>query len=148
MRDVADKAASDLETPITSSGARIEIGELPTVHGDPTLLLVLFRNLIGNAIKFRGEEAPVVRISARRDGDDWEFAFADNGIGIEPEYAEKVFVIFQRLHSREQYEGTGIGLALARKITEFHGGRIWIDTEARPGTTTILFTIPVSRSTP
>jgi signal transduction histidine kinase len=146
-RDVADKAALDLETPITLSGALLEVGELPTVQGDPTLLLMLFRNLIGNAIKFRGEDAPVVRISARRDGDDWQFAFADNGISIEPEYAEKVFLIFQRLHSREQYEGTGIGLALARKITEFHGGRIWIDAAARPGTT-IRFTIPVSKSNP
>jgi light-regulated signal transduction histidine kinase (bacteriophytochrome) len=115
---------------------------------------MLLRNLIGNAVKFRGNDAPVIEIRADRDpeSDDWRIEVADNGIGIEPEYADKVFVIFQRLHSRDDYEGTGIGLALAKKIVEFHGGHIWVDTTRTQGTA-IRFTLPPvrpanNRSTP
>jgi light-regulated signal transduction histidine kinase (bacteriophytochrome) len=108
---------------------------------------MLFRNLIGNAVKFRDTEPPLIEIDAQHDDiAGWRFVFADNGIGIEPEYAEKVFVIFQRLHSRDQYEGTGIGLALAKKIVEFHGGDIWLDTTRTRGTA-ICFTIPDPRAT-
>jgi light-regulated signal transduction histidine kinase (bacteriophytochrome) len=103
-------------------------------------LTALWQNLVSNAVKFRSEEAPVVTIETVRGDDEWTFAITDNGIGIEPRFADKVFVIFQRLHSREQYEGTGIGLALCKKIVEFHGGRIWIDLEHRPGAK-ILFTL-------
>ncbi len=91
---------------------------------------LVFQNLIGNAIKFRGEAAPRAELSAVREGECWKFRVSDNGIGIDAEYAERIFVIFQRLHPRSQYEGTGIGLAMCRKIVEYHGGRMWLDTDA------------------
>jgi signal transduction histidine kinase len=94
----------------------------------------VFQNLIANAIKFRGEDPPVVDIAARDLGDEWELTVTDNGIGIDQEFAERIFVIFQRLHARDAYEGTGIGLALVRKIVEYHGGRIWLDPDHRGGT--------------
>jgi light-regulated signal transduction histidine kinase (bacteriophytochrome) len=122
----------------------VQAGALPVVTGDPGLLTVVMQNLVGNAIKFHGDEPPRVRVGARRDGDCWEIAVTDNGIGIDPEYAERIFVIFQRLHTRVSYEGTGIGLAMCRKIVEHHGGHIWLDTEARPGTT-FRFTLPDSQ---
>ncbi len=98
--------------------------------GDPSLLTSLFENLIGNAIKYRGQEPPLVVVTAAADRKtgEWTFAVKDNGIGIDPQYAERIFAIFQRLHVRDAYPGTGIGLALCRKIVEFHGGRIWLDT--------------------
>jgi light-regulated signal transduction histidine kinase (bacteriophytochrome) len=113
------------------------------VQGDASLLRLVFQNLIGNAIKFRSEEVPRVAISVQREDACWQFRVVDNGIGIDPEYAERIFVIFQRLHPRSQYEGTGIGLAMCRKIVEYHGGRMWLDT----GTTTsagstFYFTLP------
>jgi signal transduction histidine kinase len=145
-KSIAERAIADLDVAITEAGARVEYDGLPVVSGDPTLLVLLFRNLIGNAVKFRDTEPPLIEIEAQRDDAGWRFVFADNGIGIEPAYAEKVFVIFQRLHSRDQYEGTGIGLALAKKIVEFHGGDIWLDTTRTRGTA-ICFTIPDRRTT-
>ena len=110
----------------------------------PALLRLVFQNLCGNAIKFRGEAAPVIRIEAERDGEFWRFRLSDNGIGIDAEYAERIFVLFQRLHPRTQYEGTGIGLAMCRKIVEYHGGRMWLDTERAGGAgSTFYFTLPV-----
>ncbi|ODU01029.1 MAG: hypothetical protein ABS81_21725 [Pseudonocardia sp. SCN 72-86] len=146
LRDIVSAAADQQETPRAEAGGEIVVGELPTVMGDRQLLLQLFTNLIGNAIKFRRPDVPpVVRIAATpvgEPGEGWEVAVSDNGIGIEPEYAGKVFVIFQRLHGRDVYTGTGIGLALAKKIVEFHGGRIWVDTDPRPEPgTTIRFTL-------
>jgi len=135
----------DLERMITAADATVEVeGQLPTVHGDASLLRVVFQNLIANAIKFRREEqAPRVELSATREGDCWRFRVSDNGIGIEPEYAERIFVIFQRLHPRSQYEGTGIGLAMCRKIVEYHGGRMWLETTAAAGPgSTFYFTLP------
>lgn len=136
-------AESALATAIEEAGAEVVAGELPTVAGDRALLGSLFQNLIANAVKFRRQERLVVRIDARRHEQEWELSCADNGIGIEPEYAERVFLIFQRLHSRESYEGSGIGLAMCRKIVEYHGGRIWLDTDVREGAC-FRFTLPVA----
>ena len=112
------------------------------VSGDRALLRQLVINLLGNGLKFRRPDVPpVVRVQASREGPDWQIEVVDNGIGIEPEYADKVFVIFQRLHTRDSYTGTGIGLALAKKIVEFHGGRIGIVPTDGPGTT-IRFSLP------
>jgi signal transduction histidine kinase len=141
---LVERVRADLSGAIAESGAEIVVGELPTVHADAGLLRLVFQNLIGNAIKFRGDEPPVVRFEAERDGEFWRFRCADNGIGIDPEYAERIFVLFQRLHPRTQYEGTGIGLAMCRKIVEYHGGRMWLDTDRgdEPGSTFYL-TLPV-----
>jgi signal transduction histidine kinase len=141
-------AVANLADSIEEAGAVVEVppGPLPKVHGEPALLAAVFQNLIGNAVKFRGEEPAVVRVSVARQGDDWEFAVADNGIGIDEEYAERIFVIFQRLHPKDAYPGTGIGLALSRKIVDYHGGRIWLDTTA-PSGTTFRFALPVLENT-
>ena len=111
--------------------------------GDLTLLVALFQNLIGNAVKFNTSPHPTAHVTAQRDGEQWQLAITDNGIGIEPRFAERIFVIFQRLHGRDSYTGTGIGLALCKKIAEFHGGRIWLDTEYSSGTR-ICWTVPIA----
>jgi light-regulated signal transduction histidine kinase (bacteriophytochrome) len=150
LGQIALAAAAQLEATREELDGRIVVGDLPEVQGDPVLLRQLLFNLFGNGLKFRRPDvAPEVRIEAHRDGDDWEFAVTDNGIGVESEYAEKIFVIFQRLHGREVYTGTGIGLALVKKIVEFHGGRVWLDTtpRAEPGTV-IRFTLPVETASP
>jgi signal transduction histidine kinase len=136
------RARDDLSTAIEASGAAVEAGPLPTVEGDASLLRLVFQNLIGNAIKFRGDAPPRVRVDAERDDGQWRFSVADNGIGIDPEYAERIFVIFQRLHPRSSYEGTGIGLAMCRKIVEYHGGRMWLDTDNGAGGSRFCFTLP------
>jgi len=140
--DLLAQAQANLTTAIRRSRAQVEAGELPTVLAEPTLLTAVFQNLLSNAIKFRGERAPRVTVTAERDGDFWVFAVADNGIGISSEYAERIFVIFQRLHDKSTYPGTGIGLAMTRKIIEYHGGRIWLDTAATSGAR-FCFTLPV-----
>lgn len=133
-----DKALTNLSAAIDDTDTSIlRPDELPEIVGDPTLLTMLWQNLIANAIKFREpDRAPRIEITCAPDenGDGWLLSVSDNGIGIAPEFAEKVFVIFQRLHSREEYSGTGIGLAVCKKIVEYHGGRIWIDTEYTGGT--------------
>jgi len=109
---------------------------------------MVWQNLIGNAVKFRRPDVPCrIAVGCVREGEDWHLTVADNGIGIAPEFAEKVFVIFQRLHARDEYEGTGIGLSLSRKIIEFHGGRIWLDPAPAEGAL-IHFTLPVSPDAP
>jgi signal transduction histidine kinase len=139
---VAAAAAAQLDSVREEAGGEVVLGDLPTVSGDPGLLQVLLANLIGNGLKFRRDGVPpVVRVDAHRDGAGWTITVTDNGIGIEPEYGEKIFVIFQRLHGRDVYPGTGIGLALAKKIVEFHGGRIGLVSGDGPGTT-IRFTLP------
>ncbi len=144
LRQPLDTAIAAVGTAIEESGAVIELPEqLPDVMGDPTLLTMLWQNLIGNAIKFRApDRPPVVRITAAEEPDGkWQFCVVNNGIGIAPEFAEKVFIIFQRLHGREAYPGTGIGLALCKRIVEHHGGDISLDTDYTGGTR-ICFTLP------
>jgi signal transduction histidine kinase len=141
VADLLGQARANLASAIRKVHARIEAGELPTVLAEPTLLTTVFQNLLSNALKFRGEQAPVVTVSARRDGEFWLFSVQDNGIGIAPGYADRIFVIFQRLHDRSTYPGTGIGLAMCRKIIEYHGGRIWLDTSVVQGSR-FCFTLP------
>ncbi len=138
---VVTQALLHLQVSLDETGAQVKTENLPTLRADETQLLQLFQNLIGNAIKFRGEAAPQVRIWAQRAGDAWQFGVADNGIGIDPQFAERIFVIFQRLHSREEYPGTGIGLAVCKKIVQRHGGRIWFESAPAKGAT-FFFTIP------
>jgi hypothetical protein len=136
------RAISSLDQRITETGARIDYDRLPVVPGDPTLLSALFQNLIANSVKYHDPDVrPRVQISAYQDRNVWLFTIKDNGIGIDPQYAERIFTIFQRLHLRDQYGGTGIGLALCRKIVEFHRGKIWLAESPGPGAT-FQFTIP------
>jgi PAS domain S-box-containing protein len=135
----------NLSETIDESGAEIVAGELPTVMADDTQLGQVLQNLIGNAIKFHGDAPPRVTIDARRRGAVWEFCVADNGIGIAPSFHERIFVMFQRLHERATYSGAGIGLAVAKKIVERHGGRIWVESEENAGSR-FRFTIPVTRN--
>jgi light-regulated signal transduction histidine kinase (bacteriophytochrome) len=145
-KEVAGHALTALAVAREKSGARVDIGDLPVLTGDDTLLTQLFQNLIGNAIKFRApNRAPRVELRAVREDEFWHFTCADNGIGIDPEYADRVFVIFQRLHPKDQYTGTGIGLSLCKKIVEYHGGRIWLETD-RPADavgSVVHWTLPV-----
>lgn len=155
--DMLRRALANLKVALDESQARIEIQPLPTVLGDATQLTQLFQNLIGNALKFHGDKPPVVHVAAELidaepnsqlpspnshlPAKHWRFSIRDEGIGIEPQYFERIFVLFQRLHTREEYPGTGIGLAVCKKIVERHGGRIWV--ESRPGQgATFFFTIP------
>jgi signal transduction histidine kinase len=148
LNDALGDALSSLETGLEEAGAVVTGDDMPTVDGDRTLLTQVFFNLIGNAVKFRGDRPARVHLSARRSGAEWVFCCADNGIGIEPQYAERVFVIFQRLHTRDKYGGTGIGLAMCKKIVEFHGGRIWLDTETDHQGTTICWSLPAGQDDP
>ncbi|RJK95527.1 HAMP domain-containing protein [Vallicoccus soli] len=136
-------ALRNLSAALEESGAVVTHDPLPTVSGEAGLLTQVFQNLVGNGVKFRGDEPPRVHLGVERAGDEWLFCCRDNGIGVEPEYAERIFVIFQRLHAKDAYEGTGIGLAMCKKIVEHHGGRIWLDTAAPGGGTTFRFTLPV-----
>jgi light-regulated signal transduction histidine kinase (bacteriophytochrome) len=138
---VFDQSVSNLKVAVEESGARVTHDSLPTVMADSSQLEELFQNLIGNAIKFHGEEPPRVHVSVRPDGNQWVFSVRDNGIGIAPEFAERIFIIFQRLHGNEKYPGTGIGLAVCKKIVECHGGRIWVESELGKGAT-FYFTLP------
>lgn len=143
LNGVVIDAAEQFETLRESTGAEISFTDLPVVRGEEPLLGALFANLIGNALKFRHpDRVPRIVIDSRVVGDEYEISVEDNGIGIEPEFADKVFVIFQRLHAKDAYPGTGIGLAIAKKIVEYHGGRIWIDLERAEGTL-FRFTLPV-----
>jgi light-regulated signal transduction histidine kinase (bacteriophytochrome) len=132
---------ANLRAAIEESGAVIVPDLLPTVMADETQLVQLFQNLLGNAIKFRGDKPVLISIGAERRGDDWLFRLRDNGIGIEPQYVERIFLIFQRLHGRSRYPGTDVGLAIAKKIVERHAGRIWVESEPGKGNT-FCFTLP------
>lgn len=132
-----------LQPAIEESAATVTHDPLPTVMGDESQLLQLFQNLVGNAIKYRDSKPPVVHLSCKQEGGSWLFSVRDNGIGIDPQYADRIFVIFQRLHTGEQYAGTGIGLAVCKKIVERHGGKIWVESEPGKGAA-FHFTIPMN----
>ena len=140
------QARNNLAASIEESGATIETGHLPLVMAELPLLTAVFQNLLSNALKFSGGKPPRVVVTVTRDEPFWLFAFADSGIGIDPEYAERIFVIFQRLHERTAYPGTGIGLAMSRKIIEYFGGKIWLDTTFAEGAR-FLFTLPMPPET-
>src|SRR5262249_5648989 len=131
----------DLRAAIEESGAVVSHDRLPTVAADASQMAQIFQNLVGNAIKFRGERPPRVHVSAGQKSSEWLFSVRDNGIGIESEYGSRIFLIFQRLHSRADYPGTGIGLAICKRIVERHGGRIWVESQPGQGAT-FFFTIP------
>lgn len=140
---VVREALENLQAALQESGAVVHYEALPTVSGDRTQLVQLFQNLIGNAIKFRGEKTPVITVSANRSAAEWEFSVSDNGIGIAAEHAEAIFVIFQRLHTRAEYPGNGVGLAICKKIVEQHGGGISVESKAGEGAS-FKFTLPAS----
>ena len=131
----------DLHEAIVAAGATVTHDRLPTVTGMRTGLRQLFTNLVGNAVKFRGDEPVHVHVGAARDGPMWRFSVADNGIGIDPAQAERIFEVFKRLHSAGRYPGTGIGLAICKKVVEHHGGRIWVESQPGIGAT-FRFTLP------
>jgi PAS domain S-box-containing protein len=138
---VLDQALKNLSVAIQETGAQISHDPLPVVRAIPAQLALLFQNLVANAIKFRSKERPVqIRVGAETRADAWLFQVQDNGIGIDPQYFERIFLIFQRLHTRREYPGTGLGLALCKRIVEHHGGRIWVESEAGKGTT-FFFTL-------
>jgi signal transduction histidine kinase len=151
LEPVLAQALRQLDSAVEESGAVVTHDPLPTLEGDASLLVQLFQNLVGNALKFHGDGPPRVHLSAGPSSTPgvWDFACSDNGIGIEPQYADKIFVIFQRLHGRETYTGTGIGLAMCKKIVEHHGGRLWLDTTPRdtPGAV-FRWTLPERQGEP
>jgi len=138
-----DKALANLRLVIGETGATIICDSLPALNADGSQLTQLFQNLVGNAIKFRGSNSPRVEIGAEQQDGEWVFHVRDSGIGIAPEYFERIFLMFQRLHTKKEYPGTGIGLTICKKIVERHGGRIWIESEPGKGTT-FYFTIPTA----
>ena len=141
---VFEDACANLQLAIRQDRASVTRGDLPRVRGDSFQLLQLFQNLIGNAIKYRSSEAPMVRVSASRQGDSWVFSVQDNGIGIAEQYHPRIFQLFQRLHSEKQYSGTGIGLAICQRIVDRHGGRLWVESEPNRGST-FYFSIPIPK---
>ncbi len=139
---VIKEALENLETAIQDSGAIVTTDPLPKVHANTLQMIQVLQNLIGNAIKYRGAEPPRVHVSAKTEGQNWLFSVKDNGIGIDPQYFDRIFVIFQRLHTRAEYKGTGIGLSICKKIVERHGGHIWVESAEGKGSA-FYFTIPI-----
>ena len=144
---IMDNVLGSLKISIQEAGANVVVHPLPVVQADGMQMEMLFQNLIGNALKFRGTQPPIVEVKADRKEDHWEFAISDNGIGIESKYLEKIFVLFQRLHTSQEYPGTGIGLAISKRIVERHGGKIWVESKPGEGTS-FFFTIPVREQKP
>jgi light-regulated signal transduction histidine kinase (bacteriophytochrome) len=142
---VLAEALDNLEFTIRDAGATVEHQPLPVVQADRSQLVRLFQNLIGNAIKYRSEKPPRIEVWAEERGDEWVFHVRDNGLGIEPRYQERIFAIFQRLHSRDAYPGTGIGLAICRRTVERFGGRIWVESQLGQGSD-FCFALPKLRS--
>jgi PAS domain S-box-containing protein len=141
LNTVLDQALNGLGVSIQETSATITRDPLPTLRVDAGQIAQVFQNLIGNALKFRGERSPEIRVSAQQKPGQWVFAVRDNGIGIEPQYFERIFLVFQRLHTRQHYPGTGIGLAICKKIVERHDGTIWLESKPDQGST-FCFTIP------
>ncbi|QBQ56616.1 PAS domain-containing sensor histidine kinase [Nitrosococcus wardiae] len=139
---IIQKVLESLRFIIEETHAHLAVEPLPVLIADEAQLVQLFQNLISNALKFRGERTPKIHISAKEKGDQVVFSVADNGIGIEPQYAERIFLLFQRLHTKKEYPGTGIGLAICKKIVERHGGQIWLESKPDEGTT-FFFTLPL-----
>jgi two-component system, chemotaxis family, sensor kinase Cph1 len=136
---LAADVAEDLRPSLERAGARLEIGELPEIEGDPRQLRRVFQNLVGNAVKFRGDAAPRIEVSAIRDSQEWVVTVRDNGRGVDPDKASRIFDMFSR--ADEEIDGAGIGLAVCRRIVEAHGGRIWV--EAADGGSAFRFTVPL-----
>jgi light-regulated signal transduction histidine kinase (bacteriophytochrome) len=141
MQGVFDRAVSNLRAAIEASGAVVTAGDLPSVLGDEIQLVQLLQNLVGNAIKFRGDQPPRIHVDAVESEADWQFRVRDNGIGIETAYFDRIFMVFQRLHTRDEYDGTGIGLAICKKVVDRHGGRLWVESTPGAGST-FHFTLP------
>lgn len=139
--DILGQVKNNLQIAIEKSSALITNDMLPTINANPAQIMQLFQNLLDNAIKFAGELPPRVHVSADKKGNEWIFSVNDKGIGIDPQFNERIFLIFKRLHGRDRYPGTGIGLAVCKRIVERHGGRIWVESESGNGTT-FYFTIP------
>ena len=131
----------NLEFSIKKTGSQVILGNLPVINFDRTQFIQLIQNLISNAIKYRSDKTPEIKIDARRDGDRWLFSIKDNGVGIDMEYSNRIFEVFQQLHEKCKYSGSGIGLSITKKIVEQHGGSIWVESEAGMGST-FFFTIP------
>jgi len=141
------KAIANLRKQTEESKAQIISGNLPGLYADETQMVQLFQNLIGNAIKFRGDKHPLVNISSEMKGDEWVIRVSDNGIGIDPRFFDKIFLIFQRLHTKGKYPGTGIGLSICKKIVERHGGRLWVESEPGKGAA-FCFSMPANHPYP
>jgi light-regulated signal transduction histidine kinase (bacteriophytochrome) len=139
---ILDRTLMNLMRSIEEAGASVTHDRLPKVKADPSQIGQVFQNLIGNAVKFRSAAPPLIHISVERKDSEWIFCVRDNGIGIDPQYAERIFVIFQRLHGKTEYSGNGIGLAICKKIVERHSGRIWVESEEGKGAA-FYFTLPV-----
>lgn len=141
LSGILNQLLHDMDTVLAEKKATVHVGVLPVVKSNPSQMYQLFQNLIGNAIKFHRDEPPVVAIDSEAKGGEWVISVKDNGIGIDPKYSEQIFKVFQRLHGRERYPGTGIGLAICKKIVEQHGGKIWVESELGRGAT-FYFTLP------
>jgi PAS domain S-box-containing protein len=141
--EVLDSSLADLEAAIKEGNVVVSHDELPVVRGDRVWLTELFENLVGNAMKFRGADVPVIHVGAESRGTDWCLSVRDNGIGIDPRFAARIFEPFRRLHTRDEFPGSGMGLAICRKIVERHGGRIWVESEPGKGST-FFFTLPAA----
>lgn len=146
LTSVYNQVLVSLAAEIEETSATVTCDDLPAVKANPTQMMQLLQNLVGNAVKFRGDKAPIVHVSAEQKSGEWVFSVRDNGIGIEEKYMDRVFEVFKRLHTQDAYPGTGIGLALCKKIVEVHGGRIWIESKMDEGSL-FSFTIPSDRVT-